>query len=134
MTVAVIVAVVAAGLAGAALAASLVVLGKVKSHQRLLDREIERGKGAFETVAEQESARLAEELQAIHSRWQAGDRASAPGQVSEAMVDELVLAGSTDHIRERLEAYSESGLGTAALAVAGAGRPALERLLEELAS
>src|SRR5437763_9634121 len=77
---------------------------------------------------------FAEELQAIHSRWQAGDRASAPGQVSEAMVDELVLAGSTDHIRERLEAYSESGLGTAALAVAGAGRPALERLLEELAS
>jgi hypothetical protein len=79
MTVAGIVTVVAAGLAGAALAASLVVLGKVKSHQRLLDREIERGKGAFETVVEQESARLAEELQATLAR----SRADSISQLAE---------------------------------------------------
>ena len=73
-----------------------------------------------------------EELEAIHDRWKAGDRSGAPGQVSQEMVDELVLAGSPEHIRDRLGAYSESGLGTAALAVAGVDRNALERLLEVL--
>jgi probable F420-dependent oxidoreductase len=72
------------------------------------------------------------EIDAIHARWQAGERAAAPGQVSDAMVDELVLAGSTEHIGERLDAYGKAGLGTAALSVAGADRPALERLLESL--
>ena len=74
-----------------------------------------------------------EEVQAIHERWQAGDRASAPSQVSDGMVAELVLAGSTDQIRERLGAYAKSGLGTAALAVAGPDRKALERLLAAIA-
>jgi hypothetical protein len=75
---------------------------------------------------------FSEEVDAIHARWQAGDRAAAPGQVSDAMVDELVLTGSADHIRERLDAYDRAGLGTAALSVAGTDRSAMERLLGNL--
>jgi probable F420-dependent oxidoreductase len=75
-----------------------------------------------------------EEVAAVQQRWRAGDRAGAPGQVGDAMVEELVLAGSTEHIRERLQRYSEAGLGTAALAVAGVDRQALEQLLAELSS
>jgi 5,10-methylenetetrahydromethanopterin reductase len=59
-----------------------------------------------------------EEVAAIQRRWREGDRAGAAGEVSEAMLDELVLAGSSEHIRERLDAYDRAGLGTAALAVA----------------
>lgn len=75
---------------------------------------------------------FSEEVDAIRARWQAGDRAAAPGQVSDAMVDELVLTGSADHIRERLDAYDRAGLGTAALSVAGTDRSAMERLLGNL--
>jgi len=71
VTAATIVAVVAAALAGAALVACIVVLRKVRAHQALLDREIERGKAVFDEVVAQESARRAEELQATLARARA---------------------------------------------------------------
>jgi alkanesulfonate monooxygenase SsuD/methylene tetrahydromethanopterin reductase-like flavin-dependent oxidoreductase (luciferase family) len=59
-----------------------------------------------------------EEVAAIGRLWQAGDRARAPGQVSDEMVRELVLAGDEDAIRAGIEAYHRAGLGTPVLAVA----------------
>lgn len=56
-----------------------------------------------------------EEIDAILARWAAGDRAAAPGQVSDEMLRELVLMGDVDAIRSRLEDYAAAGLGTAAL-------------------
>jgi uncharacterized protein YukE len=71
VTPAAIVAVVAAALAGVALAACLVALRKVRTHQRLLDREIERGKAVFEEVIATEASRRAEELQNALARARA---------------------------------------------------------------
>jgi alkanesulfonate monooxygenase SsuD/methylene tetrahydromethanopterin reductase-like flavin-dependent oxidoreductase (luciferase family) len=67
-----------------------------------------------------------EEVAAIQRAWQSGERAAAPGQVSDAMIRELVLTGAPDEIRAGLERYSKAGLGAAALAVAPLG-PADER-------
>jgi uncharacterized protein YukE len=62
VTAATAVAVAAAALAAVALVACIVVLRKVKQHERMLDREIERGKGVFTEIVAQEAAQRAEEL------------------------------------------------------------------------
>lgn len=57
-----------------------------------------------------------EEVAAIQMAWLAGDREGACRQVSDAMLDELVLVGSEDRIRDRLEDYRRAGLRTPVLA------------------
>lgn len=59
-----------------------------------------------------------EEIDGILAKWAAGDRAAAPGQVSDAMLAELVLMGDPDAIASRLADYAAAGLGTAALQMA----------------
>ncbi len=71
VTAAVIVAVVAAGVAVLASAASVVVLQKVRSHQRLLEREIERGKAAFDEIVAHELALRTQELEHTLARLRA---------------------------------------------------------------
>ncbi len=63
MTSATVVAVVAACIAVLALIASTLILRKVRGHERILEREIERGKSAFDEVVERELAQRAEDLQ-----------------------------------------------------------------------
>jgi probable F420-dependent oxidoreductase len=75
-----------------------------------------------------------EEVAVISERWRAGDRAGAAGQVSNSMIEELLLTGSADHIRDRLAAYEAAGLGTAALAIMGKPHAEQAALLEELAA
>jgi uncharacterized protein YukE len=79
MTAATIVAVAAAILAVVALGASVVVLRKVRAHQRLLEREIERGKSAFDEVVATEVAERSEELERTLARL----RADALSQLAE---------------------------------------------------
>ena len=74
---------------------------------------------------------FAEEIAAILKAWKAGDRARAAGQVSDAMLDELVLTGSADRIRQGIERYWAAGLTTPTLAVLGGADTAV--LLQELA-
>ena len=71
MTSATIIAVAAACVAVLALAASFRVLQKVRSHQLLLEREIERGKGAFDEVVAREVAQRADELEHTLARMRA---------------------------------------------------------------
>jgi hypothetical protein len=71
MTAAAIVAIVAAVLAFGALAACVVVLRKVRAHQRLLEREIDRGKAEFDAVVAAEAAERAEQLRATLARERA---------------------------------------------------------------
>ena len=66
MTVATTIAVVSAVLAVLALVASALVLKKVRAHQQLLEREIERGRTTFDEIVAQELAQRAEELE--HTR------------------------------------------------------------------
>ena len=72
---------------------------------------------------------FAEEVKAIGERWAAGDRAAAPGQVSGAMLRELVLTGSLDDIAAGVERYREAGLGCPVLAITSD----FDRVLEALA-
>ena len=71
VTSATIVAVAAACVAVVALAASMWVLRKVRSHQRLLEREIEHGKSAFDEVVARELAQRADELEHTLARLRA---------------------------------------------------------------
>jgi hypothetical protein len=66
-----IVAVIAAGLAGLALAACVLVLRRVRAHERLLDRTVERGRAAFDEIVSEEIARRAAELEATLARARA---------------------------------------------------------------
>jgi uncharacterized protein YukE len=71
VTAATIVAVAAAVVAVLALIASIVVLRKVRAHQRLLEREIERGKSAFDEVVAREVSVRTEELERTMARLRA---------------------------------------------------------------
>ena len=71
MTAAAILAVIAAGLAGVALLACVAVLRKVRAHERMLDRAIERGKATFDDVVTQEVGQRAAELEATLARARA---------------------------------------------------------------
>ena len=71
MSAATITAVTAAALAVAALAACLVVLRRARGLERMLQREIERGKSAFDEVVANEIAQRTEELEAVLARGRA---------------------------------------------------------------
>ena len=71
MTPATIVAVVAAAIALLALAGSVLVLRKVRGHQRLLEHEIERGKEVFDDVIARELAQRAGDLERTLARLRA---------------------------------------------------------------
>ena len=71
MTPATIVAVAAAAAAVLVLAGCLVVLRKVKAHQRLLEREVERGKAAFDQVVAAEIAQRSDDLRVTLARERA---------------------------------------------------------------
>ena len=77
----------AAALAGAVLVACVLVLRKVKAHQRALEREIERGKSAFDEVVAREVARRAEELQNALARARA-DSISALAEEERRIAEE----------------------------------------------
>lgn len=71
MTTAEIVAIAAAALAVLAFAGTLLSLRKVRAHQQLLAREIERGKNEFDSVVAQEVAQRSEELERTLQRLRA---------------------------------------------------------------
>jgi hypothetical protein len=71
VTPATIVAVAAAAAAVLVLAGCLVVLRKVKAHQRLLEREVERGKAAFDQVVAAEIAQRSDDLRVTLARERA---------------------------------------------------------------
>jgi uncharacterized protein YukE len=66
-----ITAIAAAGVAVLALLASVFILRKVRRHQQMLEREIERGKGAFDEVVAQELQQRSEELERTLARLRA---------------------------------------------------------------
>jgi hypothetical protein len=71
MTAATIIAIAAACVGLLALAGSVLVLRKVRAHQQLLEREIERGKGAFDEVVVREVQQRAVELEQTLARQRA---------------------------------------------------------------
>jgi len=71
VTAAAIVAVIAAVLAGAAFAASLVAFRKTRSQQGMLERELARGKAEFDRIVAAELAERGEQLAAVLARARA---------------------------------------------------------------
>lgn len=56
-------------------------------------------------------------LTGMWDAWSAGDRKGALAQISDEVVDSLVIHGSPEYCRSRIEQYFEGGVTTAALAL-----------------
>jgi 5,10-methylenetetrahydromethanopterin reductase len=77
-----------------------------------------------------------EEVEAIQRRWAAGDRTGAVGQVSDAMLREVVSVGDADTHLQKIDAYRRAGLGTPVLWLhSPEGSPeTIRRMMAEIAS
>lgn len=51
-----------------------------------------------------------ERLKPMQDAWKAGDRREALEQIDDALIDELILNGSPEECREKIEAYVEGGV------------------------
>lgn len=67
-----------------------------------------------------------DELRAMHEAWAAGDRAGANAAIPDSVVDDLIVHGSVDHCRERVQSYVDAGLTTPAIAVLPTGADPIE--------
>lgn len=56
-------------------------------------------------------------LEGMWEAWRAGDRKQALNEISDEVVDALVIHGSAEHCRARINDYFANGVTTAALAV-----------------
>lgn len=57
-----------------------------------------------------------EELGPMWKAWEDGDRKGALAAVPDSVVDELIVHGSAEYCRERIEAYVEAGVSTPVIA------------------
>ncbi len=56
-------------------------------------------------------------LRPMQEAWRSGDRKAAVAALPDDLVDELVVHGSPDECRDRINAYIEAGIGTPVLAL-----------------
>ena len=59
----------------------------------------------------------AEQLQPMWDAWSGGDRKAAVAAIPDDLVDELVVHGSAEACRRRIQAYFDNGVTTSSLAV-----------------
>ena len=55
--------------------------------------------------------------------WAAGDRARAAELVPDEVIDDLIVWGTPEQIRERVERYAVNGVTTTAPSIFGTGEP-----------
>ena len=60
-----------------------------------------------------------DELQGMWDAWAAGDRKAAMAAIPDSVVDALVVHGSPEQCRKRLQAYFDNGVTTSSLAILG---------------
>ena len=58
-----------------------------------------------------------EELSAMWAAWKSGDRKQALAEIPDSVVDDLVVHGSPDHCRARIQKYFDNGVTTSSLAI-----------------
>ena len=58
-----------------------------------------------------------EQLAEMWRLWKEGDRKAALGAIPDSLVDELIVWGSPEECREKIDAYVANGVTTPALAV-----------------
>jgi probable F420-dependent oxidoreductase len=56
-------------------------------------------------------------LREMNEKWAAGDRKGAAAAVPDDVVDELVLHGSPESVRDQVQAYQDAGVGTPVIAL-----------------
>ena len=56
-------------------------------------------------------------LQGMWDAWAAGDRKAALAEIPDEVVDELVVHGSPEECRARIDAYFDNGVTTSSLAI-----------------
>ncbi len=56
-------------------------------------------------------------LQPMWDAWQAGDRKAALEAIPDSLVDELIVHGSPEHCRRRIQEYFDNGVTTSSLAI-----------------
>ena len=62
-----------------------------------------------------------EAIREMNVRWSAGDRAGALEQIPDTLLDELIVHGSPEECRRRVEEYAAAGVTTTAPAVGAQG-------------
>ncbi len=67
----------------------------------------------------------AEILRAMWDHWKAGERTEATDAIPDALVDDLIIWGSPDQIREHIGRYVEAGVTTPAPAILGSPEQAM---------
>jgi probable F420-dependent oxidoreductase len=67
-----------------------------------------------------------EMLQPMWDAWKAGDRAAATEAIPDSLLDEIIVHGSTDEIREHLARFAANGVTTPAPAILGSGEAVRE--------
>ena len=67
-----------------------------------------------------------EDLAKMHELWAAGDRKGANAAIPDHVVDDLVVHGSLDRCRERVQEYVDHGLDTPAIMVLPTGADQFE--------
>lgn len=62
-----------------------------------------------------------DQFQGMWDAWQAGDRKAATAAIPDEVVDELIVHGSPDECRAKVQRYVDNGVTTPVLAVVAAG-------------
>lgn len=62
-----------------------------------------------------------EAIRAMNERWSAGDRAGALEEIPDSLLDELIVHGTPEECRRRVEEYADAGVTTTAPAVFATG-------------
>ncbi|GHF65410.1 putative F420-dependent oxidoreductase [Amycolatopsis bartoniae] len=62
-----------------------------------------------------------EALRKMHELWAAGDRKGANAAIPDEVVDDLIVHGSPEACRERLQSYADNGLDTPVIALLPTG-------------
>ena len=65
-------------------------------------------------------------LEPMWQAWKAGDRKAATAAIPAQLLDELIVHGSTDEIRDHLARFAANGVTTPAPAILGSGEAVLE--------
>ena len=67
-----------------------------------------------------------EMLEPMWAAWRAGDRKAATAAIPSELLDELIVHGTTEEIRDHLARFAANGVTTPAPAILGSGEAVLE--------
>ncbi len=71
-------------------------------------------------------------LRPMHEAWAAGDRAGAAKAIPDDVVDELVLHGTPESVRDQVQAYADAGVTTPVIALLPTPDPDVAGIIRRL--